>query len=908
MIELEARVSRVLLRARHLGADDALIASLAAALRGGGRDARAALDALVATRGLAAAAGMLSLAFGGPSATPDAAESAALALWVDDPARLDALLDHVDPAAPCWAGLSAWLNARGRSHADVIAALVRRSAVWLALDGGVSSVGVALREAIARAPHVAARALAKAAGDAGAVTVTRAVRAMLAPPSEPDDRLLAFVRALPQGLRGAAADPLLALCGARFVDAVCSMARGEGEAASLDRVAALEALLRHAPGASSPFIDEVFAPASGAPVSLRAEVLRAHGPAEPSRFAARAVELAAHDPGEWAGELAAAWPFAQARPLWEALLGSGDPSLVARAAEALLSTPHPSRGRRATELLRDPGVVGRERVVEACAALADEELGGVIELLEERASELRLAAVRVLAGRGDSCAEALVARHANERAPRVRAAIVSALGYEPGQAAGDEVGDPFRAAVLARAEAARVAAGRRPPRWIERCDVSLRWDDGREVPPSVGVYLVRMQSLRGAAEPDPEVVEIATRLDPLERVLWAESLLDAWIAADAPAKDHGALLLAALLGGEFAVRALREVIPLWHKGSRRSMAATGVQLLAMRASSEALRALDAFASGHAHESFGALASAALDEEARSRGLSVELMIDRCAPDFGFTGGTRRFELGHHTVCASIEGGSLTLTDGGGEPLSAAPRPTRRDDPRRVAELRRALKLLHHALPEAVARETARLVDAMGSCRVWARDALAWSLAHPVVGRLYRGLWWRCGTALVHGSELAAGALSGDARLAHPAMDEGVEDRDEAPFAQMARAVARCAASEAGSTAWRGFEGRWLVARGERHARSQTPWAAAGWTPGTVDEGRCRAFSLRFHAARVEAVLSVEGIALWSESERRSAVGGVSFVRDGGESLTLGAVSAAMFSEAVTRAEAMLAGA
>ena len=98
-------------------------------------------------------------------------------------------------------------------------------------------------------------------------------------------------------------------------------------------------------------------------------------------------------------------------------------------------------------------------------------------------------------------------------------------------------------------------------------------------------------------------------------------------------------------------------------------------------------------------------------------------------------------------------------------------------------------------------------------------------------------------------------------------------------------------------------------RGERHARAVPPWTAAGWTPGTVEEGRCHAFSLRFNGARVEAVLEVQGITLWSESERRTAVGALRFARwDDPAPLSLGALPPTLFSEAVTRAEAMLEGA
>ncbi len=616
--------------------------------------------------------------------------------------------------------------------------------------------------------------------------------------------------------------------------------------------------------------------------------------------------MAAHDPGEWAASLAEAWPADEARPLWEALLRSSSGALATRAAEALLAMPHAGRGALAASLLCEPGAASREAVVVACVRLGDDELGPIVALLEDRASEVRVLAVRALHGRGEVAAEALAARHREERAPRVRAAIVSALGFEPRDGAGSEGGDPLRAAVVARAEAGRVGAGKKPSRWLERCDAALRWDDGTEAPRSVPQHLVRLQSLRGGAEPDPEVVEVARMLHPSDRESWAEALLDAWIAADAPAEDHGALLLATLLGGALASRSLGEAIPLWHRGSRRSLAASAGQLLAMRAADHGLCVLDDLASRHPHESFGAAARHALDEEARARGVPVEQLLDGAAPHYDLDDGARRYDLGHHAVQVEVRGAEVILRDDEGGLLHAPPRPSKRDDPERVTALRRALRVLHQTLPDAVARETARLVDAMASARVFPGAHLRACLRHAVLGPLCRRLWWREGGRALRGDDLDDLDEGRGYVLLH-ALD-GIVDDDlpGAPFAQARRAAVRLPPEAREATAWHGLADRWLVARGERHARAVPPWTAGGWTPGTVEEGRCHAFSLRFNGARVEAVLEVQGIALWSESERRTAVGALRFARwDNPAPLSLGSLPPTLFSEAVTRAEAML---
>ncbi len=905
MIDAESRVGRVILRARHLGWGDDVVRDLAATLRG--EAPSDALRSAVAHAAARAVGALLALALGGDEDQPDTTERAALTLALPRTEVLDALLDQADAAAPCWPGALGWLRAAGVSEPALFAALLRRAAVWVSLDGALAAVGRALRAELSADPPARVPALLRAAGDAGPVVVARCVRALGAAAPRDEEGLCAFARSLPPGLRGASADALLALGGDAMRDLVVAVARGADGATEGDAVAALEALLRQLPAAAAPFAESVLGEGSAAPTSLRAEMLRVHGAGDPSRWGALAATLAAHDPGEWAAALAEAWPAAEARPLWEALLRSSSGALATRAAEALLAMPHPQRGALAASLLCEPGAASREAVVVACARLGDEELGPIVALLEDRASEVRVLAVRALHGHGDVAAGALAARHREERAPRVRAAIVSALGFEPRDGAGSDTGDPLRAAVVARAEAGRVGAGKKPSRWLERCDATLRWDDGTEVPRSVPQHLVRLQSLRGGAEPDPEVVEVARMLHPSDRETWAEAMLDAWIAADAPAGDHGALLLATLLGGALASRALGEAIPLWHRGSRRSLAASAGQLLAMRAADHGLCVLDDLGTRHPHESFGAAARHALDEEARARGVPVEQLLDGASPGYELDGGARRFDLGHHAVRVEVRGADVILRDDEGGVLHAPPRPSKRDDPERVAALRRALRVLHQTLPDAVARETSRLVDAMASARVFPGAHLRACLRHAVLGPLCRRVWWRDGDRAISGAALDAIEDHRGYVLLH-ALDGLVDDDlPGAPFAQARRPSVVLPDGDRDASAWHGLEGRWLLAKGERHARAVPPWTAGGWTPGTVEEGRCHAFSLRFNGARVEAVLEVQGIALWSESERRTAVGSLRFARwDNPAPLSLGSLPPTLFSEAVTRAEAMLA--
>jgi hypothetical protein len=196
---------------------------------------------------------------------------------------------------------------------------------------------------------------------------------------------------------------------------------------------------------------------------------------------------------------------------------------------------------------------------------------------------------------------------------------------------------------------------------------------------------------------------------------------------------------------------------------------------------------------------------------------------------------------------------------------------------------------------------------MASARVFPGAHLRACLRHAVLGPLCRRVWWRDGDRAISGAALDAIEDHRGYVLLH-ALDGLVDDDlPGAPFAQARRPSVVLPDGDRDASAWHGLEGRWLLAKGERHARAVPPWTAGGWTPGTVEEGRCHAFSLRFNGARVEAVLEVQGIALWSESERRTAVGSLRFARwDNPAPLSLGSLPPTLFSEAVTRAEAMLA--
>ena len=640
-------------------------------------------------------------------------------------------------------------------------------------------------------------------------------------------------------------------------------------------------------------------------------------------------------PAVWVLDALGAIPFDDALPAFEALARSPLPHVAHDALARLLDTPWPGRPAWCVRALRDPSRDAQVVALEAAARFGDDEVAHVAALLADPSSDVRMVAVEALAaveGASQQGARWLLQLHLpTERSARVRRHILETPGVaalvEGASLAAAPEGPAAALAALAEATATALAKpvapwfAERPP---------LHWEDGSDAPGAVGEYLLFCQHGRSGSEVDPRAIEAASLLERRSLAWWAAAMLDAWVARKADVKHHWCLALAVALGGDAVVATVHREVESWHRGGRRPLASLACQLLAFLGGDRAARALDDIARAHGYDALGALATAALEGEAAERGISRDDLSDAVVPRWGMSAegkawldyGRRRFRV----TLEVGEGGALdvSLTETQWRVLPAPPKPTRADDPARAAESLARWKELRHELPRVVDAEGRRLEAAMCAGRAW--SAPRWTahvLGHPVLRALAERLVWAIRTPGKRRSTLARTAhgalltergttlrLRDDAMvsIAHPIeLDDDERSRwaavlveakaPPAPFAQLTRAT--FAAGDPEATSWAPAEGRVLTATSDK-SRSRPPaWTRAGWEAAPLEGGLCRRFLKRYGAT--EAVLEVEGIALWAEIARQTTVRALRFrAAAGGEGapwLALGEVPAAAVSEA-----------
>jgi len=673
--------------------------------------------------------------------------------------------------------------------------------------------------------------------------------------------------------------------------------------------------------------------------------LRAWVVAEGHRLGAALEPIARVVPAVWVLDGLGAIPFEDARAAYEGLARSPLPHVAHDALARLLEMPWSGRPAWCVRALREGSRDAQLIVLEAARHFGDDEVDHLASLLDDPSAEVRLAAVEALGAVGGTAQQracAVLQRHLPlERSARVRWHVLETPGVVPrveDDASGALPEGPS-AALGALAEATVTALSKPVAPWFAERP-TLRWEDGSEAPSAVGEYLLFCQRSCTGSELDPRAVQAAALLERRSLARWAVALLDAWIARKADVKHHGVLALAVALGGDAVVATVQRQVALWHRAGRRALASLACQLLAFLGSDRALRALDEIAGEHGYDTLGALATAALEAEASARGFSRDDLSDALVPRWRMSPegktwldyGRRRFRV---MLEASGDGAlEVSLTEARWRVLAAPPKPARGDDPLRAEEAIALWRELCQELPRVVAHEGRRFERAMCVGRVW--TAPRWTahvLGHPVLRALAERLLWKVllpgrrrpvFARTVHGVLLTERGtpfhLRDDARLsiAHP-LDLGEDEQRQwralfaaagvppAPFPQLARATFTHDAPAA--TAWLPIEGCALKVPSDRSRARPPVWSRTGWEPAALEAGQCRRFRRRYGST--EAVLEVDGFALWADHARETVVRALRF-RDAaaGEEapwLPLGAVPPVALSEAARAAVHMLHG-
>ncbi|MEV7548260.1 DUF4132 domain-containing protein [Amycolatopsis sp. NPDC089917] len=233
--------------------------------------------------------------------------------------------------------------------------------------------------------------------------------------------------------------------------------------------------------------------------------------------------------------------------------------------------------------------------------------------------------------------------------------------------------------------------------------------------------------------------------DPRSLTDFAWDLFELWQLADFPPNDGWVLTMSGLLGDDRVARGLAVKIRDWPGDGGHARAVAGLDVLAAIASDVSLMQLNSIAQKvkfkglkqRAQEKIGALAA--------ELGLSAEQLADRLVPAFGLDEaatavidyGIRRFVIGFDEQLKPF------VTDEGGKPLKALPKPGAHDDSELAPAEYKRFGALKKDVRTVAVDEIARLERAMVAGRRWnATEFHELILGHPLLWHLARRLVWR----------------------------------------------------------------------------------------------------------------------------------------------------------------------
>ncbi len=568
------------------------------------------------------------------------------------------------------------------------------------------------------------------------------------------------------------------------------------------------------------------------------------------------------------------------------------------------------------ELLAHPVRRVRDIAVNWLGQQGEAVVNELAPVLEHSSITVRLAAVRALQQIDTPTARTrLVARLDQERAARVKEAILDAVGVPESATAATPV-DPL--AISAEAEAVLKYIRRPLPGWFEPAQgAALRWTDGTAVPPQVLTYLFYRQSrTREKHQLDRQIRPALALIDRSSACDLALCLWLGWCERGEQAQESWLLPLCGALGDDRLVAPLRQKIDAWtrngrlgpqSKGNRTSLAARAAHALALLDSDLALAELDAIATRNRGKKHGItdIARQIFDQAAEQLGVSREELLDRATPRLGFDAqGKRHFNYGARQFIVRLRmDGTLDVYDQGGKARKSLPKPGQKDDPELAAHAYTQWKALNAQVKHAGGLLRQRLERALVNQRTW--TIARWHslfIEHPLLRAPAQGLIW----GLVDAQEphrltllfrpLADGTLTdaddapvtlpdtGHVRLAHPldmdeqtaqAWQQHVADYDVTPpFAQLGRPVVHNDAASADATWWEACQG--YVVNG---GTMRSCWEKAGWELGARgDGGQIPVIWKWFREAGIDVALRIDGLHAYGIHTSNLLLLGLAFLR------------------------------
>ncbi|NHZ63714.1 DUF4132 domain-containing protein [Massilia genomosp. 1] len=372
--------------------------------------------------------------------------------------------------------------------------------------------------------------------------------------------------------------------------------------------------------------------------------------------------------------------------------------------------------------------------------------------------------------------------------------------------------------------------------------------------------------------------------DSLADFAW--ELFRAWIEDGAQAKENWAFFALGLIGNDDSARRLAPLLRAWPGQQLSARAIAGLDVLALIGSDTALMLLNGIAQKVKFKALQERAREKIAVIADARGLSVEELEDRLAPDLDLDEqgvllldfGPRQFRVGFDQALKPW------VRDSGGTRLPDLPKPKKTDDPALAAAAHKRYTLLKKDARTIAAQQVLRLEMAMCAQRRWQRQAFVDFLAHHrllrhLVQRLVWGVYSVAGDTLLACFRVAPDGTfttanddpvdlppddAGKIGIVH-ALDLPAADADAfarlfadyellQPFAQIGRDTHRLGEAEAGREALARWDGKVL------ESGRVMGLVNKGWRRGPVyDGGAIRTFTKALDAAHLAELHITPGL-------------------------------------------------
>lgn len=298
------------------------------------------------------------------------------------------------------------------------------------------------------------------------------------------------------------------------------------------------------------------------------------------------------------------------------------------------------------------------------------------------------------------------------------------------------------------AEGAEAHVKGKLPSWLDPAELPPLVLDGARLGPADVEAVLRALAASGPDDPAaPFLAALREHADGDSADAFAWAVFESWIAAGAPPKGRWAMIGIGHLGNDRGASRLAALIRVWPGESQHQRAVLGLSVLQAIGTDSALMLLNGIAQKLKYKALKQRAREAMDEIAKSKGMTREELEDRIVPDCGLDAeGRRTFDYGPRSFAFVLGPGMKPMVrDAAGKLRTSPPKPGARDDAGVAARSQEAWKLLRKQVADIAKIQAARLESAMVTGRSWSTaDFRAFLVEHPLQRHLTRllvlGAW------------------------------------------------------------------------------------------------------------------------------------------------------------------------